>query len=75
VDDLFVVPQHRNKGLSTAALQEVRNFCQNRGVRAITVEVGPGNEAAQTVYRRLGLTEAPDRQLLALALERPTHIV
>jgi len=75
VDDLFVVPESRNKGLSTTALLEVRDFCKNKGIRAITVEVGFGNAPAQAVYRRVGLAEAPDRQLLALALAPPAHAV
>ena len=75
IDDLFVVPESRNKGLSTAALIQVRDFCKQIGIRAITVEVGHSNGPAQAVYRHLGLVESPDRQLLALALESPTHIV
>ena len=73
VDDLFVAPGSRNQGLGSAALIRVRDFCKEIGVRAITVEVGFGNGPAQAVYRRLGMTEAPDRQLLALPLAPPTH--
>jgi GNAT superfamily N-acetyltransferase len=61
VDDLFVVPRCRNKGLATAALVQVRDFCKSIDVRAITVEVSHSNGSAQTVYRRLGLAEARDR--------------
>jgi GNAT superfamily N-acetyltransferase len=75
IDDLFVVPPSRNRGLSTAALSGVRDFCQAAGIRALTVEVGFSNAPAQAVYRRVGLVEAPDRQLLALALARPAHVV
>jgi GNAT superfamily N-acetyltransferase len=75
LDDLFVVPASRNRGLSTAALFQIRDFCKSIGVRAITVEVGHKNGSAQTVYRRLGLTELLDRQLLALALAPPTHVI
>jgi GNAT superfamily N-acetyltransferase len=75
LDDLFVVPRGRNKGLATRALVQVRDFCKTIGIRAMTVEVGFKNGPAQSIYRRLGLVEAPDRQLLALALERPTHVV
>jgi GNAT superfamily N-acetyltransferase len=75
IDDLFVVPQSRNRGLSTAALIQVRDFCKTSGIRAITVEVGFSNGPAQSVYHRVGLIEAPDRQLLALALAPPTHVV
>ena len=73
IDDLFVVPQSRNKGLSTAALIQVRDFCKTSGIRAITVEVGLGNGPAQAVYRQVGLIEVAERQLLSLALARPTH--
>jgi GNAT superfamily N-acetyltransferase len=74
LDDLFVVPQSRNKGLSTATLIHVRDFCRTSGFRAITVEVGSSNGPAQVVYRRVGLIEAPNRQILALALAQPTHV-
>ena len=75
IDDLFVVPQGRNRGLSTAALIQMRDFCKISGIGAITVEVGFNNGPAQAVYRRVGLADAPDRQLLALALAPTTHIV
>jgi GNAT superfamily N-acetyltransferase len=73
LDDLYVKPGWRNKGLSTAALVEVRRFCETSGIRAITVEVGHNNGPAQTVYRRVGFAEAADRQLLTLALAAPAH--
>ncbi len=75
LDDLYVIPASRNQGLSTAALTEVRDFCRAIGVRAMTVEVGHDNEPAQKVYRRAGFTESPGRQLLALPLAPPTHVV
>jgi GNAT superfamily N-acetyltransferase len=73
VDDLYVKPNWRNKGLSTAALLDVRSFCEKAGIRALTVEVAPNNGPAQTVYRRIGFAEAADRQLFALPLAPPTH--
>jgi len=75
LDDLYVVPSSRNRGLSTRALQHIAEFCQSVGIRAITVEVGHSNGPAQTVYRRVGLVEVPDRQLLVLALASPSHVV
>jgi GNAT superfamily N-acetyltransferase len=73
LDDLYVKSGWRNQGLSSGALVEVRNFCERVGIRALTVEVGHENGPAQTVYRRAGFAEAPNRQLLALALAAPTH--
>ncbi len=75
LDDIYVQPVWRNKGLSTAALLEVRSFCEATGIRAVTVEVGYKNAAAQATYRRAGFTAASDRQLLTLALAPPAHIL
>ena len=72
VDDLFVRLPFRRAGLGTAALTEVRAFCAKQGIRAIHVETGRDNIAAQAVYRRVGFTQT-DRQLLALRLANPTH--
>lgn len=72
VDDLFVQRPFRRAGLGTTALAEVRAFCAERGVRAIHVETGKDNTAAQAVYRRAGFVNT-DRQLLTLKLAEPTH--
>ena len=72
VDDLFVQKEFRDAGLATEALTGVRAFCTKLGVRAIFVETGRDNVAAQTVYRRAGFVNT-DRQLLALRLATPTH--
>ncbi len=72
VDDLFVQPAYRGAGLATAALAEVREFCADRGVRAMHLEVARDNMPAQAVYRRVGFAST-DRQLLTLRLAEPTH--
>jgi GNAT superfamily N-acetyltransferase len=75
LDDLFVRPAFRNRGLSSAALRDLRAFCFEHSIRAVTVEVGTENPAAQTVYRRAGFVELEGRQLLGLALAPPSHVV
>lgn len=67
VDDLFVQTPFRGAGLGTSALQEVRAFCIGRGVRALHLETGRDNVAAQALYRRAGF-KVTDRQLLTLVL-------
>jgi GNAT superfamily N-acetyltransferase len=74
LDDLYVKQEWRNRGLATHALMEARTFCEKAGIRALTVEVGEDNGAAQTVYRRAGFAEAIGRELLALPLAPPTHL-
>ena len=73
VDDLFVRRPFRRAGLGAAALEEARAFCASRGVRAILVETGRDNVAAQAVYRRAGFAPT-DRLHLTLLLADPTHV-
>ncbi len=73
VEDLFVRLPYRNAGLSSQALAAMRDFCQQAGIRAVSVEVGPDNGPAQTVYRRTGFVEVPGRQWLTLPLAAATH--
>jgi GNAT superfamily N-acetyltransferase len=73
VDDLFVRRPFRHAGLGAAALAEARAFCASRGVRALLVETGHDNVAAQGVYRRAGFAPV-DRLHLTLPLTDPTHV-
>jgi GNAT superfamily N-acetyltransferase len=75
IDDLYVDPASRNKGLGTAALLHVKEVAMKSGIRAVTVEVGFGNGPAQAAYRRVGFVETTGRQLLSLALAAPSHAV
>ena len=74
VDDLYVEPHARGAGLGTGALAEVRESCAGLGVRALAVEVGRDNAAAQAVYRSAGMV-AIDRELMMVSLADPLHEV
>lgn len=73
VDDLFVRPAFRGRGLASAALAELRRTAVEMGVRALLVEVGPENDTAQRVYRGLGL-EDTGHVLMSLPLAAPVHL-
>ena len=73
VDDLFIQRPFRRARLGAAALAEVRAFCAKCGVRALFVETGRDNMAAQALYQRAGFVDT-DRQLLMLKLADPTHV-
>ena len=73
VDDLFVRPALRNRGLGRALVQRARAVCEGLGVRAMHLEVARGNGPAQAIYRASGF-ESTDRELLTLALAAPTHV-
>ena len=70
VDDFFVAPQYRRRGLGHTALEEVKRACRRRGVRALLVETGPDNEAALSAYRSVGFEDA-GRCVLTLPLAEP----
>ncbi len=73
VDDLFIRLPFRGMGLGKLALTEVRAACAESGVRALHLEVGRDNAAAQSLYRQTGFMDT-DRQLLTLKLADPTHL-
>jgi GNAT superfamily N-acetyltransferase len=73
VDDFFVRPQFRKRGLGTAALAMVKTHCLATGVRALFVQTGSDNGPAQRVYKRAGFTDT-GHQLLAQPLAPPIHL-
>jgi GNAT superfamily N-acetyltransferase len=67
VEDFYVAPQYRRRGLGHAALEEVKRACRRRGVRVLVVETGPDNNAAMSAYRSVGFEDS-GRCLLTLPL-------
>jgi ribosomal protein S18 acetylase RimI-like enzyme len=67
LDDLFIESAFRGAGLGTSALNKVRAFCVENGIRALHLETGRDNAAAQALYRRAGF-KVTDRQLLTLVM-------
>jgi GNAT superfamily N-acetyltransferase len=72
VDDFFVRPAARGKGLGAAILAEVRRTCRAEGVRALLVETGLEGHPARRLYERAGFSDS-GRALLSQALAPPLH--
>jgi ribosomal protein S18 acetylase RimI-like enzyme len=68
VDELFVLPEHRHRGIGTRALRFVEEQCHALGVQALHLEVERHNTAAQQLYRRMGFRDH-DRYLLTRWIE------
>jgi ribosomal protein S18 acetylase RimI-like enzyme len=66
VDELFVVPEHRGRGLGLLALRYLEEIAVSLGVRALHLEVGPENEAALGLYRRAGFEDRRHRLMTRL---------
>jgi ribosomal protein S18 acetylase RimI-like enzyme len=65
IDDLFIRPAYRHRGLGRTALNALFAECTRRKVLAVHVEVGEDNVAAKALYRSYGLEPyADDRQML-----------
>jgi len=72
LDDLFVRPEYRRRGLGYVGLTVLLDECRSRGVTAVSVEVGRNNEPAQSLYRKCGFAENdhPDRRLMTCCLHK-----
>lgn len=57
VEELYVVPEGRRRGIARALLARVCEEARRRGVRAIELEVIPTQEAALALYRSLQFEE------------------
>jgi ribosomal protein S18 acetylase RimI-like enzyme len=64
VDDLYVAPSWRRRGVAHALLDALRGDARSRGCKAWQVEVGVDSVGAQALYRRFGFAPvSSDRQL------------
>jgi diamine N-acetyltransferase len=63
IDELYIEPEHRRKGLGRQAMQFVAERAREMGVHAVHLEVDHGNDPALELYRRAGY-EDHDRYLM-----------
>ncbi|MDQ3819097.1 MAG: GNAT family N-acetyltransferase, partial [Acidobacteriota bacterium] len=69
IDDLFIRPSYRRRGLGRALLNSLFDECRRRRVLAVRVEVGHDNVAAKALYNSYGLLPYNDgRQMLTTRL-------
>jgi ribosomal protein S18 acetylase RimI-like enzyme len=54
VDELYLVPAHRGRGLGREALHVAEACCREAGAHALHLEVGRDNARAQRLYRSWG---------------------
>ncbi|QDV69370.1 Acetyltransferase (GNAT) family protein [Rosistilla carotiformis] len=73
IDDLYVMPTFRNRGLGRMAVHEIREHCTRNGFRGLCVEVDRDNQAAMNIYRAIGLVPQAGRRMLALPLSKALH--
>jgi ribosomal protein S18 acetylase RimI-like enzyme len=57
VSFLYLVPEHRRRGLGSALLRDLLVYFRESGAEHVTLGVDTSNEEAQAVWRRLGFLE------------------
>ena len=57
VDDVFVEPEYRNRGMGRALLQSVQAWAQERGADGISLQVAAANSRGRKFYEKLGFRE------------------
>lgn len=67
VDELYVIPGERGRGVGRKALEALLQACRELGVKALHLEVEKNKPEALALYRRVGF-EDHDRRLMTLPL-------
>jgi len=67
IDDIYIVPEHRGRGLGRAALDLALSESRNHGIRVLLLEVEADNDRAYHLYTSIGFTDTK-RRLLRLVL-------
>lgn len=60
VNDLFVLPEFRRRGVAQKLLSEARHFSKLQGARGLTLKTAKANAAAQLLYLSLGWKQDND---------------
>jgi ribosomal protein S18 acetylase RimI-like enzyme len=64
VDDVFVEPEHRNRGMGRALIRNVRAWAQARDADGISLQVAAANKRGRKFYEDLGFREVSVYELL-----------
>jgi len=67
IDELYVAPAHRGRGIGREALAVADAACRSRGIRALHLEVERANARAEALYRQAGFLDQ-DRRLMTRRL-------
>lgn len=67
IDDLYVIPSARGRGVGAAMLNFALEQARGLGILTLHLEVETANERANTLYRSLGFAEN-GRRLMSLRL-------
>lgn len=70
LDEIFIKPAHRGKGLGTQALKQASTWARQNGLKALHLEVARNNPAAKALYERLGFADREHYHLMSHTFDR-----
>jgi GNAT superfamily N-acetyltransferase len=62
--DLYVEKRFRQHGVGSLAIYEIEDFCRERGIRAIELQVQHHNKSAKTFYHKSGFHLLPRKVMI-----------
>jgi len=71
--DLYVEKGVRNQGIGSLALYEVEDYCRERGMRVLQLQVPRHNKAAELFYKKAGFREVK-RRVMALEVRSEAEV-
>lgn len=67
VDDVYVVQEHRSRGIGKALVERVKSWSREKGATGVSLQVAAANERGRDFYRDLGFREVSVYQVLELS--------
>jgi len=67
IDEFYVVPEHRSRGIGQAAVDFAVEICRSARIKAVHLEADHANVRGHEFYKRLGFKDHP-RHLMTLWL-------
>ena len=64
VDDVFVEPDHRNRGMGHALLRSVEEWAKQKGASGVSLQVAAANARGRKFYEDLGFREVSVYEVL-----------
>ncbi len=62
--EVYVEKPFRNRGVGTLALYEVEDFCRERGIRTVELQMLNHNKHAESFYRKAGFRILPRKVMI-----------
>lgn len=72
VDEFFLLPEFRGRGIGKRALSDIENAARNLGIHALHLEVARDNLAARRLYTSAGFAARDKYTLMSLNLQADT---